>query len=144
MSCQCSTDITDFPKSVCLSCFNRYIWQKTERPQNLFSTKNWSGMLMKWQCVGVTLRVISIKKMIPIKFTTFIFAFNISFYLKSVPKCPVSALMLKKIPGAASCMLCLLIVLFFWWNRIHPGGTLSPSRTPKKLIGLRHFWESLY
>ena len=37
----------------------------------------------------------------------------------------------------------LAIAWVFRWNRIHSGGTLSQSGTPEKLIGLRHFWESL-
>ena len=49
----------------------------------------------------------------------------------------------KKFPGAASCTLHLLIARFFRWNRIYSGGTLSQSGAPEKLIGLRHFWESL-
>ena len=49
----------------------------------------------------------------------------------------------KKLPGAASCTLRLLIAEFFGWNRMHLGGTLFQSDPPEKLIGLRHFWESL-
>ena len=49
----------------------------------------------------------------------------------------------EKNPGAASCALRLLIAQFFGWNRIHLGGTLSQGDPPEKLIGLRHFWESL-
>ena len=49
----------------------------------------------------------------------------------------------KKFPGDASCALSLAYHAIFWWNRIHSGGTLSQSGTAEKLIGLRHFWESL-
>ena len=76
------------------------------------------------------------KKKIPIKFTTFILAFNILFYFKSVLKCPVSALMLKNFLG-------LHLPHFACLSRDFSGGTLSQSGTPEKLIGLRHYWESL-
>ena len=126
--------------------FNRYTWQKTEWPPNLFSTKNWLGILMKWQCVDNMshYRPFQWEKKIPIRFTTFILALNIWFYLKSVSKCPVSALMLKNFLG-------LHLARFACLSRDFSGGTefirvehFLKSCTPEKLIGLRHFWESLY
>ena len=56
-------------------------------------------------------------------------------------KCPVSALMLKKIPGAASCMLCLLIYFSVEQN---PSGVehFSESYT-QKTDRPQTLWESL-
>ena len=95
------------------------------------------GMTMCWSHITGHFN----KKKIPIKFTTFILALNIWFYLKSVPKCPVSALMLKIILGLHLARFCLshdfrVEQNSFGWN------TFSEWYT-RKTDGLRHFWESL-